>query len=105
MPRIAELREINGEVWCRVGHPDDFPSGIAIWTPDEVEKERRDAVNAYIWEQKAKSTVENDIGYGRCPHCGSPGVERERRPNGNDKCSNGHVYPSASAIHRGGKGK
>lgn len=36
--------------------------------------------------------------YGRCPTCGAPGVLRERRINGNDKCSGGHVYPSASAI-------
>lgn len=37
--------------------------------------------------------------YGYCPECGAAGVERERRPNGNDKCENGHVYPSASAVH------
>lgn len=36
--------------------------------------------------------------YGWCPHCGSPCKERERRPNGNDKCQIDHVYPSKSAI-------
>lgn len=35
MPRIAEIKEIDGEMWVRVGTPQDFPSGIAIWTPDE----------------------------------------------------------------------
>jgi hypothetical protein len=39
-----------------------------------------------------------DPPYGYCPHCGSPGVKRERRPNGDDTCSNGHKYPSASAM-------
>lgn len=36
--------------------------------------------------------------YGKCPQCGAEGVERERRPNGNDKCANGHTYPSRSAV-------
>lgn len=57
MPRIAELREIDGEIWCRVGVPGNFPSGIGLWTPDEVEKAKRDAVNAYILEQKAKEAI------------------------------------------------
>ncbi len=36
--------------------------------------------------------------YGSCPHCWAPGGKRERRPNGNDTCINGHVYPSAKAL-------
>jgi hypothetical protein len=36
--------------------------------------------------------------YGYCPTCGEPGSARERRPNGNDHCDNGHEYPSAEAI-------
>ena len=36
--------------------------------------------------------------YGNCPECGKPGVSRERRPNGNDVCENGHIYPSKTAI-------
>ena len=36
--------------------------------------------------------------YGLCPHCGQPGEKRGRRPNGNDTCGNGHVYPSASSV-------
>ena len=35
--------------------------------------------------------------YGYCPICAAPGEERERRRNGNDRCSNGHTYPSAEA--------
>lgn len=35
--------------------------------------------------------------YGLCPICGAAGVTRERRPGGNDRCSNGHTYPSAHA--------
>lgn len=36
--------------------------------------------------------------YGRCPICGRPGIERERRLNGNDTCAGGHKYPSNVAI-------
>jgi hypothetical protein len=36
--------------------------------------------------------------YGYCPKCGAKGVERERRTDGNDKCENGHVYPSKDAL-------
>jgi len=35
---------------------------------------------------------------GCCPHCGATCKERERRPNGNDTCENGHVYPSSTAV-------
>ena len=36
--------------------------------------------------------------YGYCPECGAKGVMRERRPNGNDKCANGHTYPSSAST-------
>lgn len=36
--------------------------------------------------------------YGYCPACKSPGKSRERRPDGNDTCENGHVYASHSAL-------
>ena len=36
--------------------------------------------------------------YGFCPNCRAKGFSRERRPDGNDKCVNGHVYPSKEAI-------
>lgn len=42
----------------------------------------------------------NGFPYGTCPKCGSPGVSRERHPNGNDKCEKGHTYPSNSAGTR-----
>ena len=37
--------------------------------------------------------------YGYCPICGEEGRSRERRPNGNDTCVKGHVYPSKDAMH------
>lgn len=40
-----------------------------------------------------------DAPYGYCPTCGALGRARERRPNGDDLCDNGHKYPSASAVN------
>lgn len=37
---------------------------------------------------------------GYCPICHAPGVRREKRPKGNDKCANGHTYPSAQAKEK-----
>lgn len=37
--------------------------------------------------------------YGFCPICGVAGTERERRLNGDDRCANGHKYPSAKAEY------
>jgi len=39
------------------------------------------------------------MSYGNCPTCGAKGVMRERRLYGNDKCVNGHTYPSKDSIH------
>jgi hypothetical protein len=38
------------------------------------------------------------VPYGYCPICHAKGLSRERRPNGNDKCINGHTYPSSSSM-------
>ena len=55
MPRILEFKAIDGEVWCRIGVPDiDFPSGVALWTPEEQKRERELAVYDYIAEQELK---------------------------------------------------
>ena len=35
--------------------------------------------------------------YGCCPVCGLPGVRRDRGPDGNDRCEDGHTYPSRDA--------
>lgn len=59
-----------------------------------------------LWAGKPVQEIEelfyNDgrlkMGYGFCPICGEEGVLRERRPDGNDNCKNGHVYPSKSAL-------
>lgn len=41
---------------------------------------------------------EKRIPYGYCPVCGAIGLYRERRPDGDDVCANGHTYKSSSAL-------
>lgn len=36
--------------------------------------------------------------YGVCPFCKGEVLCRERRLGGNDKCENGHVYPSKESV-------
>jgi len=63
MPKILEMKEIDGEVWVRVGKPPDFPSGVALWTPDEQSRLKRlswnDAIEAAA-EWLANEDIEND---------------------------------------------
>ena len=48
-------------------------------------------------EGQLHESVSTSAPYGYCPICAAPGVSRERRPNGNDRCKNGHTYLSANA--------
>jgi len=52
----------------------------------------------HIYLHEGIMTKDNPPVYGYCPMCGKPGLTRQRRPNGNDMCGNGHTYPSSSAL-------
>ena len=43
---------------------------------------------------------EKNAPYGYCPICGSKGVMRQKRLNGNDKCGSGHTYESRDALSK-----
>lgn len=47
----------------------------------------------------ARIELANHSTFGFCPHCSSRSVSREKRPDGNDRCEKGHVYPSSSSVH------
>ena len=51
-----------------------------------------------VGKQALAQTQEPVAVYGYCPECGAKGVMRERRPNGDDKCANGHTYPSSTST-------
>lgn len=36
--------------------------------------------------------------YGFCPICSGPGVQRQRRLNGDDMCTEGHRYKSSESM-------
>lgn len=38
MPKILEVKEIDNELWVRLGVPGEFESGVALWTPEEQER-------------------------------------------------------------------
>jgi hypothetical protein len=52
MPRIMELRVVDEELWAKIGRPEDFPSGVSLWTPEEQIQADKDAIKAYIYTQK-----------------------------------------------------
>ena len=52
-----------------------------------------------LWDgSEAKKKVILPGLYGSCPHCGARVTDRERRPDGDDICENGHKYPSKSSV-------
>ena len=89
------VKNFNGEgIFKLYTSPRDQSAKIA-----ELEAEIA-KLNAIIEDMKVVDNVfsKSDLPYGICPVCGGAGLSRERRPNGNDKCVNGHVYPSREAM-------
>lgn len=70
MPQIAEIKEIDGEVWVRVGKVGEFANGLAIMSPEEIEAKQREYSHAYghgyadhkklMEEQQAEITAHGD---------------------------------------------
>ena len=77
MPQIAEIREIDGEIWCRVGKPSEFPGGIMLWTPEE----RDAAVTVMVGiEREICAQVADRYNYdaGQAPHIAIAAAIRAR---------------------------
>lgn len=54
--------------------------------------------NPIQWVEMGDSFDPKKNRLGACPHCGAPGLTRERRINGNDTCMNMHKYKSNEAV-------
>lgn len=62
MPRILEIKEIDGEVWVRVGKIEDNQSPVSLWTNEERIKEKRSSYN--LGYDMAKEGEPKDIYHG-----------------------------------------
>lgn len=47
MPAIAEIKEIDGEIWVRVGVAGEFANGLSIMSPEEIAAKEREYSKAY----------------------------------------------------------
>jgi hypothetical protein len=95
--RFQETGEV-ALVWPVVPQPPEYALPTSWWssgqTPVAIEFDRI----RYDFPVRPGDVLEvRGSPYGRCPRCNALGELRERRPNGNDTCHNGHVYPSRDA--------
>lgn len=51
MPRIAELKIIDDELWARVGKEGEFVNGIGLYTPEEIDKKYKSGWSDCIYFQ------------------------------------------------------
>ena len=78
---------------------DDISKAYDILAWGHSERAAEILKNTKVSIYKALAQTQEPVAvYGYCPECGAKGVMRERRPNGNDKCANGHTYPSSTSI-------
>ena len=59
----------------------------------EIEKEAIVAIKAALEAKDEPVAI-----YGYCPVCGAKGTSRERHPDGNTTCVNGHKYKSRDTL-------
>lgn len=52
MPKILELKAIDGELWCRVGKLGEFESGISLWTPEDQQWHHKDSYKSGFEDAK-----------------------------------------------------
>jgi len=65
MPKIAELREIDGEVWVRIDVPPSSGEPISIMSQSEIDAIKRDEREGNIevirWFANVKKFTADDI--------------------------------------------
>lgn len=54
MPKILEIKDMDGELWVRVGKPGEFESGIALWTPEEQQANFKSGYNMALYDLRSK---------------------------------------------------
>jgi ssDNA-binding Zn-finger/Zn-ribbon topoisomerase 1 len=95
MKLALDALEANQPInYCMNNNGEKFP----MFSNDPLRQERNEKAITALKERLAQPEQEPVAVYGYCPECGAKGVQRERRPNGNDKCAKGHTYPSSKAT-------
>ena len=95
--------DFTGEETCGCDLDDFAPCGDM--SPNCITAYRHK--NGLMYPTKPEASDENNKApYGYCPLCNKPGITRERRPDGDDTCVNGHKYKSSTAMkHPPAKGR
>lgn len=106
--RLSERKNPTARIWkYRMEYCPEFKRTVEFGFNVAEEEVRRflateeglDPKELVVWPVFATEPAGRP-GYGVCPICKAPGMKRERRPDGNDTCRDGHVYPSKNAIYR-----
>jgi hypothetical protein len=92
--------------WCTKVDRKTTPSNTPSWCPYLESAVRVELGGKYpecafeVVDKESPPDVDplptdhDSASYGKCPFCQSAVVTRERRPDGDDECAKGHVYPS-----------
>ena len=93
---IGKIRIREHELGVCVEHLEmDF---TAILQADSTKRQLRNFSTSRVILSNIQKPKDKE-GYGLCPDCLSPGVRRERRPNGYTWCAKGHKYLSTESIY------
>lgn len=49
MPRILELKEIDGHLWAKLPTPVEMPSSVHLWTEDETKQAKISAIHDFCF--------------------------------------------------------
>lgn len=100
--RVAERKAIVEYLRKRANTPHPVEAGeyalswmgrgLVLLFADQIER------GEHLTSDTTPSMNDTPAPYGYCPICGGLGRSRERRPNGNDRCENGHSYASNLAL-------
>lgn len=105
LDRENAAEEIGDVLWFCALACETLGISMADVASHNIDKLRQRYPEKYTDTHAAARLDKSDgmlFSYGNCPTCGAPGISRERSPNGNDTCTNGHIYPSATAVHNRG---
>lgn len=94
---ITEAERLLSETFDKLD-PDDEADAWVMVRITKVREALADVMPESLRAEVARLRAASETPFGYCPICGAPGTSRECRPNSNDRCANGHEYPSVKAT-------